>query len=52
MPGLKAAYAIWVWALFLVLSGVFVIMPGGTGNIFGPTYFAINYGIVFTGFVS
>ncbi|VDP58038.1 unnamed protein product [Schistosoma curassoni] len=50
MPGLKAAYAIWVWALFLVLSGVFVIMPGGTGNIFGPTYFAINYGIVFTGF--
>ncbi|CAH8669669.1 unnamed protein product [Schistosoma rodhaini] len=50
MPGLKAAYAIWVWVLFLILSGVFVIMPGGTGNIFGPTYFAINYGIVFTGF--
>ncbi|CAH8610647.1 unnamed protein product [Heterobilharzia americana] len=47
---LKALYAIWVWALFLVLSGMFVIMPGGSGNIFGPKYFPTNYGIIFTGF--
>ncbi|CAH8871635.1 unnamed protein product [Trichobilharzia szidati] len=47
---LKALYAIWVWLLFLVLSGMFVIMPGGTGLIFGPKYFPTNYGIVFTGF--
>ncbi|TNN17752.1 Oxalate:formate antiporter [Schistosoma japonicum] len=50
LPALKGVYAIWVWMMFLVLSGVFVIMPGGTGNIFGPKYFSINYGIIFTGF--
>ncbi|KAK4475895.1 hypothetical protein MN116_001140 [Schistosoma mekongi] len=50
LPALKGVYAFWVWMMFLVLSGVFVIMPGGTGNIFGPNYFSINYGIVFTGF--
>ncbi|VDL98936.1 unnamed protein product [Schistocephalus solidus] len=48
----KALYALWVCTLFLSLSGVFVLMPAATGRIFGPVYMAVNYGMVFSAFVS
>ena len=49
--GLKVMYAIWVFILFFSLSGVFVIQPAATGILFGPLNMAVNYGIIFTGFV-
>ncbi|CAH8641098.1 unnamed protein product [Schistosoma margrebowiei] len=49
--GLKAMYAIWVFILFFSLSGVFVIQPAATGILFGPLNMAVNYGIIFTGFL-
>ncbi|KAL5106066.1 Monocarboxylate transporter 12 [Taenia crassiceps] len=48
--GSMATYAVWVCLLFLCLSGVFVLMPAATGRIFGPTYMAVNYGMVFSAF--
>lgn len=50
--GATVIYAIWVCLLFLCLSGVFVLMPAATGRIFGPIYMAVNYGMVFSAFVS
>ncbi len=50
--GGMAIYAIWVCLLFLCLSGVFVLMPAATRRIFGPVYMAVNYGMVFSAFVS
>ncbi|VDN99003.1 unnamed protein product [Rodentolepis nana] len=49
--GSMVIYAIWVSLLFLCLSGTFVLMPGATSRVFGPDYMAVNYGMVFTGFV-
>ncbi|VDM30309.1 unnamed protein product [Hydatigera taeniaeformis] len=48
--GSMAIYAVWVCLLFLFLSGVFVLMPAATGRIFGPTYMAVNYGMIFSAF--
>ncbi|VDL60587.1 unnamed protein product [Hymenolepis diminuta] len=50
--GSMVVYTIWVCLLFLCLSGNFVLMPGATSRIFGPDYMAVNYGMVFTGFVN
>ncbi|KAL5961353.1 Monocarboxylate transporter 14, partial [Taenia solium] len=49
--GSMATYAVWVCLLFLCLSGVFVLMPAATGRIFGPTYMAVNYGMIFSAFL-
>ncbi|VDK31523.1 unnamed protein product [Dibothriocephalus latus] len=48
----KGLYALWVCILFLSLSGVFVLMPAATCRIFGSTYMAVNYGMIFSAFVS
>ncbi|CUT99000.1 oxalate:formate antiporter [Echinococcus multilocularis] len=48
--GSMAIYAVWVCLLFLCLSGVFVLMPAATSRIFGPTYMAVNYGMIFSAF--
>ena len=50
--GSMIVYSIWVCLLFLCFSGVFVLMPAATGRIFGPDYMAVNYGMVFSAFVS
>lgn len=47
---LKILYAIWVSVLFFSLSGVFVVMPAATSNLFGPVHMAVNYGLVFNAF--
>ncbi|VDP57766.1 unnamed protein product [Schistosoma mattheei] len=49
---LKVLYVIWACALFFFLSGVFSMMPAATGTIFGPVNLAVNYGMVYLGFVS
>lgn len=49
---LKVLYPIYVCLLFFSLSGVFVLMPSATGNLFGMTNLAVNYGLVYAAFVS
>nr|VZH92706.1 unnamed protein product [Spirometra erinaceieuropaei] len=44
---LKYIYPIWVFALFFLLAGHFVILPGACGRIFGPGNMATLYGLIF-----
>nr|VZI31456.1 unnamed protein product [Spirometra erinaceieuropaei] len=44
---LKYIYPIWVFALFFLLAGHFVILPGACGRIFGPENMATLYGLIF-----
>jgi len=46
--GGKVMYAIWVWAIYLFISGNFALMPTCTTNTFGLKYAGINYGLVFS----
>ncbi|KAH8864042.1 Oxalate:formate antiporter [Schistosoma japonicum] len=49
---LKVFYTIWVLLLFFSLSGTFVIQPSATAVLFGSTHMAVNYGLIFSAFVS
>ncbi|VDL92921.1 unnamed protein product, partial [Schistocephalus solidus] len=40
-------YPVWVFALFFLLAGHFVIMPGACTRIFGPKNMATLYGLIF-----
>ncbi len=45
-------YAIWVFAIFSMLSGHFVIIPGACTRIFGAGNMATIYGLVYAATVS
>ncbi|VDK81149.1 unnamed protein product, partial [Dibothriocephalus latus] len=40
-------YPVWVFSLFFLLAGHFVISPGAAGRIFGPENMATIYGLIF-----
>ncbi|KAM7534661.1 hypothetical protein Aperf_G00000107328 [Anoplocephala perfoliata] len=48
----KYLYAVWTVLLFLNISGNFVILPFGVSSAFGYKYFALNYSLIFSAFVS
>ncbi|VDK83627.1 unnamed protein product [Dibothriocephalus latus] len=45
-PGIYL-YTIWVFLLFSMLAGHFVILAGACSTLFGPTNFATIYGLVY-----
>ncbi|VDN10607.1 unnamed protein product [Dibothriocephalus latus] len=49
---LRYIYPIWVFTLFFLLAGHFVISPGAAGRIFGPKNMATLYGLIFFATVS
>lgn len=48
----KFLYLIWVVSLFFTFSGLFVIFPTATAQLFGKTHAGTIYGILFTAPVS
>jgi MFS family permease len=44
----KLLYFIWVLAIFFTFSGIFVIFPTATAQVFGKTHAGTIYGILFT----
>ncbi|RTG89036.1 uncharacterized protein DC041_0000728 [Schistosoma bovis] len=49
---IKILFPIWVFILFTLFCGTFVLIPNATGTVFGPVNLAVNYGLVFLAFVS
>lgn len=43
----RALYPIWVFVLYFLLAGHFVLAPGAAGRIFGPRYLSTIYGLIF-----
>ncbi|XP_014667549.1 PREDICTED: uncharacterized protein LOC106809104, partial [Priapulus caudatus] len=41
-------YAVWISAIYLVFSGLFILIPTAVSRCFGQKYFAINFGLVFS----
>lgn len=48
---LRVIFAIAVFMLWFLLSGVFALMPAATSTLFGPVYLAVNYGFIFAAFL-
>ncbi|VDO03654.1 unnamed protein product [Rodentolepis nana] len=46
-PAFKILYPIWVFVLYFLLAGHFVLAPGAAGRIFGPRYLSTIYGLIF-----
>ncbi|XP_025078696.1 LOW QUALITY PROTEIN: uncharacterized protein LOC112554856 [Pomacea canaliculata] len=46
--GAEAMFFIWVCLLFFGFSGTYSLLPTATARAFGPKYYSMNYGIVFT----
>ena len=44
----KALYFIWVLAIFFTFSGIFVIFPTATAQVFGKSHAGTIYGLLFT----
>ncbi|CAH8640800.1 unnamed protein product [Schistosoma curassoni] len=47
---IKILFPIWVFVLFTLFCGTFVLIPNATGTVFGPVNLAVNYGLVFLAF--
>nr|CDS31341.1 oxalate:formate antiporter [Hymenolepis microstoma] len=43
----KSLYPVWVFVLFFLLAGHFVLAPAAAGRIFGPRYLSTIYGLIF-----
>lgn len=46
--GGKPMFMIWIIAIFFTFSGIFVLLPTVTAQIFGPKHAGTNYGMLFT----
>jgi len=44
----RAFFLIWICLVQLCMSGIYGIMPGAVGRIYGNKYIGINYGLVYT----
>ncbi|KAA3676416.1 uncharacterized protein DEA37_0007919 [Paragonimus westermani] len=49
---LKVAYIFWMCLMFFCMSGVFVLTPTASNLLFGAEYWAINFGMIYSAFVS
>ncbi|XP_023228151.1 uncharacterized protein LOC111628560 [Centruroides sculpturatus] len=43
----KAMFTIWILGIFFTFSGLFVLLPTVTAQLFGPKYAGTNYGLLF-----
>ena len=50
--GSKCFYGTWICALYILFPGCYATFAPATKDIFGPDYFAANYGLVFSQNVS
>ncbi len=48
----RILYPIWVFLLYFLLAGHFVLMPGAAGRMFGPKDMPTIYGLIFAATVS
>jgi len=46
----KIAYLVWICGIFFTFSGTFALIPMVTAKLFGPKYFGLNFGIMFSAF--
>lgn len=46
--GVQAVFFIWVCAVFFCVGGNYVLFATGVARSYGPKYFGVNYGLLFT----
>ncbi|KAG0729950.1 Oxalate:formate antiporter [Chionoecetes opilio] len=44
----RAAFTLWLWAIFFTFSGTFALMPTAIEKAFGAEHYSANYGLLFT----